>query len=345
MNRTDVTRQGLQHARPGREALTGAAGTGATTSRRRAGEQPMVPDAAFGSYYGKPIINRPVWQSPDIPGYLFAGGLAGAASLLGAGAAVTGRPVLARVAKLGALAAAGLGGVGLVHDLGRPSRFLNMLRVLKPTSPMSVGSWILSFYGAAATAAAGAELTGRFPRLGTAATFASAAAGPLLASYTAALVADTAVPAWHDGYREMPFVFVSSAATAAGGLGLLGAPLHENSPARRLAVVGAVGELVAAKLMERRMGLSAEPYHQGFAGTCRRAGEALTAVGLVAAVVGGRRHRLAAAVSGAALMAASAFTRWGIFHAGLQSADDPKYTVVPQRRRLQAAASAATPAG
>src|SRR3954452_4467255 len=96
---------------------------------RRRGEQPMVPDAEFRSYYGLPVINKPPWQAPDIPGYLFLGGLAGAASVLAAGADITGRPALARAAKVGAAGAISLGTLGLVHDLGRPGRFLNMLRV------------------------------------------------------------------------------------------------------------------------------------------------------------------------------------------------------------------------
>jgi hypothetical protein len=61
----------------------------------------MVPDARFSSYYGKPIVNAPVWGSPEIPGYLFLGGLAGASSLLGAGAQLTRRPSLERAAKGG----------------------------------------------------------------------------------------------------------------------------------------------------------------------------------------------------------------------------------------------------
>jgi Polysulphide reductase, NrfD len=74
------------------------------------------------------------------------GRLAGAASLLGAGAQATGRSALGRVSKTGAFSAGVLSLVGLVHDLGQPSRFLNMLRVFKVTSPMSVGSWILAGY-------------------------------------------------------------------------------------------------------------------------------------------------------------------------------------------------------
>jgi formate-dependent nitrite reductase membrane component NrfD len=293
----------------------------------------MVPKAEFQSYYGLPVLNGPVWHSPDIPGYLFLGGLAGASSVLAAGAHATGRRDLAQRSKLVAGAAIGLGSVALVHDLGRPSRFYNMLRVLKPTSPMSVGSWLLAGYAPAAGLAAAAGLLGRFRRIGGAATAAAAVLGPAVATYTAALLCDTAVPAWHDGYREMPFLFAASAATAAGGLGLITAPHDQASPARRLAVVGATVETLIELRMETELGMVAEPYHDGAAGRHLKTARALTIGGAVLALAG-RRSRPASAVAGAALAAGSAFTRFGVFEAGRQSAADPKYTVEPQRKRL-----------
>jgi formate-dependent nitrite reductase membrane component NrfD len=327
MSTSDVTGQGGRgglgaEARPGREGRR----------RGRRGEREMVPPAEFTSYYGKPVINSPVWHSPDIPGYFFLGGLAGASSVLGAGAQATGRPALARAAKAGALGAISLSLVGLVHDLGRPTRFLNMLRVVKVTSPMSVGSWILAGYVPAAGVAAAAALTGRVPRLGTAATAAAALAGPAVAAYTAVLVSDTAVPAWHDGHRELPFVFTGSAAMAAGGLGLLAAPAGQNAPARNLALLGAGAEAVAFELMTRRMGMVAEPYSAGRASAYLRTSQVLSAIGATGALLG-RRSRTVSALAGAALLGASAATRWTVFHAGLASAADPKYTVVPQRLR------------
>jgi len=179
----------------------------------------MVPEARFSSYYGRPVIKEPVWQAPDVAGYLFFGGLAGASSVLAAGALLSGHRDLARVAKVGALGAISLSAAALVHDLGRPARFANMLRVFKPSSPMSVGSWLLTGYGPVAGAAAVSELTGILPGAGTAATLGAGLLGPAIATYTAALICDTAVPAWHAGYREMPYVFAGSAASAAGGLG------------------------------------------------------------------------------------------------------------------------------
>jgi len=343
VSEAEVTKEGLRGVRPGREATPGTAITpgtqdgrrrrGRVSRPRRRGEQPMVPPAEFASYYGKPILNAPVWRSPEIPGYLFLGGLAGGSSLLAAGAQLTGRPALARATKAGAAGAIGLGLAGLVADLGRPGRLVNMLRVFKPTSPMSVGSWLLAGYAPAAGAAAACAVTGHLPRAGTAATAAAAMLAPGLATYTAALITDTAVPAWHEGHLEMPFVFAGSAAMAAGGFGLLAAPLGESQPARCLALFGVGTEAIAFERMTRRAGLVAEPYRSGRGGGYIRAGQALSVLGVAGALLG-RRSRAISALSGASLLAASAATRWGIFHAGLDSARDPKYTVVPQRDRL-----------
>lgn len=336
MSESDVTPEGVRGARPGREALIGKA-TGRRRRRRGRGEQPVVPEAEFSSYYGMPVLNKPTWKALDIAGYLFLGGLAGSSSALAAGAQATGRPALARVAKAGAVGAISLSMVALVHDLGRPARFLNMLRVVKPTSPMSVGSWLLTAYGPLAGAAALTEFSGRFRRAGAAATAGAALLGPAVASYTAVLVSDTAVPSWHEGYRQLPFTFVGSAASAAGGLGMLAAPVEQAGPARRAAAFGAALELGATQVMKRRMGLAAEPFEHGKAGVLMRASEALTAAGAVAGLLAGHRSRRLAAASGAALLAGSAALRFGVFHAGVASAEDPKYTVVPQRERLRRA--------
>ncbi len=307
--------------------------------RHRRAEQVMVPPAEFDSYYGKPVINAPVWKSPQVPGYLFLGGLAGASSLIGAGAQVTGRPALARAAKAGAFGAGCVSVGALVHDLGRPARFLNMLRVFKVTSPLSIGSWLLSAYVPAAGVAAFSAATGRMSRIGAAATAGAALLGPGVAVYTAALISDTAVPAWHEGYPELPFVFAGSAATAAGGLGLLAAPAGQSDPARYLAIFGIAAELAASSRLKRRIGMVAEPYRSGRGGAYLRAGQVLSVAGAAGSMLA-RRSRLAGAASGATLLAASVVTRWGIFHAGMDSAADPKYTIVPQRERLRARAGA-----
>ena len=218
-----------------------------------------------------------------------------------------------------------------------------MLRVFKPTSPMSVGVWILFAYAPLNVASSASELTGIAPRTGRAAGAGAGLLGPAVASYTAALIADTAVPAWHEGHRELPFLFVGSAASAGAGFGLLAAPLTENAPARRLAVLGAAAELLAEQLLERRLGMVAETMRTGTAGKRLKAAKALSFAGALGAATLARRNRLAAALSGGALLAASALTRFGIFAAGMASARDPKYTVEPQRARLAGSGASGPP--
>ncbi|MEZ7005241.1 NrfD/PsrC family molybdoenzyme membrane anchor subunit [Streptomyces sp. AD55] len=322
----------------GRDALTGTY-AGRRRRRRGRGERAMVPEAEFSSYYGRAILHKPTWKAVDIAGYLFLGGLAGASSLLAAGGEATGRPALARTAKLGAAGAISLSLAALVHDLGRPARFVNMLRVFKPTSPMNLGSWLLAGYAPLTMVAAATDVAGRHRLIGTAATASAAVLAPAVATYTAVLISDTAVPAWHDGHREMPFVFAGSAACAGAGLALAGAPVAQTGPARRAALLGAALEVGAFEVMRRRMGLAAETLGTGRAGRLLRAAELLTAGGAVLAAGAGGRG--AATVAGAALLAGSAALRFGVFHAGVASAEDPRYTVIPQRLRLGARAAGA----
>jgi hypothetical protein len=311
-------------------------------SPRRGGEQLMVPRAEFSSYYGRPIVKRPVWQRRDIAGYLFTGGLAAGSAVVAAGADLTDRSALRRVARLTGLAATAVSGAALVHDLGVPSRFHHMLRVAKPTSPMSVGSWLLTAFAAPMGVAALAEVPGVVPspvrwfveRLARPSGLAAAAVAPGVATYTAVLLSDTAVPSWHAAYPELPFVFAGSALSASAGAALLGAPVSETGPVRRLAVLGAALELAASQRVDRRLGLEGEPYREGKAGSQLKVAKALTAAGAVGAALGAGRSRTVAAASGAALVAASVLTRFAIFDAGVASTEDPKYVVVPQRERM-----------
>jgi formate-dependent nitrite reductase membrane component NrfD len=157
---------------------------------------------------------------------------------------------------------------------------------------------------------------------------------PPVAAYTAVLLSDTATPSWHDAYRELPFAFTASATAASGGLGMIGSPVAQNLPARRMALGGAIVKLAMERQMERSMGLTAEPLHHGKAGNLMKASTALIIGGAAGTLLAGR-SRTVAVLSGAALMAGSACARFGIFEAGQASARDPRYTVVPQRERIQ----------
>lgn len=305
------------------------------------------------TYYGQPVVKEPAWTW-EVPWYLFAGGMAGAASLLAAGAAVRGRPRLGRAARLVAGAGAVASPALLVADLGRPARFLNMLRVFKPTSAMSMGSWLLAAYAPAATGAAVLEAAGRLPRLRGLLGAAAGALGAPMATYTGVLVADSSVPVWHEARRELPALFGASAAAAGGAATLLAAGRGEAGPARTLALGGAAAELAASRVMHRRLGDLAEVYEQGVAGRLERAAQVATAAGGLALAAaglppgrlasrgrgrggGGRGHaafwwRDGLAGAGAVgLLAGSALLRWAVFKAGFASARDPVQTVGPQR--------------
>ncbi|MGZ4595806.1 MAG: NrfD/PsrC family molybdoenzyme membrane anchor subunit [Actinomycetes bacterium] len=304
----------------------------------------MVPRASFESYYGRPILKQPVWED-DIAYYFFLGGLSAGAALLGAGADLTGRPGLRRGTRVGAFGALGLGTVFLIRDLGRPERFLYMLRVFKPTSPMSVGTWVLSAYGPAIGTAALSELQPAWLRrswpgrvvdaLARPAGLSAAALAPAVASYTAVLLSQTAVPAWNESHEELPFIFTASAAASAGGLGMIVAPTAQAAPARRMALYGAAVELLAKRRLESRVGIVDEVFHTGAAGTQLRWASRLTAVGAIGAALLARRSRVAAVASGAALLAGGFFERLGLLNAGRQSTADPRYVVEPQRARMQ----------
>lgn len=289
---------------------------------------PVVPRAEPRSYYGRPILKAPVWTW-EVPTYFFAGGLAGAAAPLALGARAAGNVPLARRAALLSLAGAGVSPALLISDLGRPERFYRMLRVFKPTSPMSVGTWVLSAFGTATGLASGWQLLGvPGPRVGVPAAVVAALTGPVISTYTAVLIAQTSVPVWHDARRTLPWVFAGSSLASAGGAVASLTPREHAGAAYALAVAGAALELGADAVMTRSLDAriaasyeypSVKPLHRG-AQACAVAG------GLLAA----RRSRAA----GLLLCAGSALTRLAVFRAGTASAADPVQTVGPQRERV-----------
>jgi formate-dependent nitrite reductase membrane component NrfD len=287
----------------------------------------MVPRAEFRSYYGRPVLKRPTWKVPDVPGYLFLGGTAGASAAMAAVAELTGRRELAGAGRWVAAASTAAGVAALVHDLGRPERFTHMLRVLKPTSPLSVGSWILAPFSALATASAASQATGRLPRLGRLAALGSGVLGPAMCTYTAVLLSDTAVPAWHEAYPELPYLFAGSSGYAAA----------DHGPPTRMGLLGTVMEIAAMHRIERRLGLVGEPYVTGRPGRLLTLAKALAGAGAVLSVLPDRRSVPVPVpvLAGGAYLAAGLCTRFGIFAAGIASAEDPAYVVTPQRQRLE----------
>jgi hypothetical protein len=210
-----------------------------------------------------------------------------------------------------------------------------MLRVFKPTSPMSVGSWLLSAAGGAIGVATVNATTGALSGPARVAKPAAALLGLPVSTYTAALVSNTAVPVWHEARRTLPFLFAGGAAAAAGAAAVLATPPEYARPARRLALAGAVGELAAARAMEQSLGEIGEPYRKGLSGKLSRLAGALTLAGAGLMAARARQSRSAAIAASATLTAGVIAERWAVFRAGFASAADPKYTVGPQRARLE----------
>jgi len=293
------------------------------------------------SYYGRPVIKEPTWTW-EIPTYLFTGGLAGASAVLSTTAKLTGHERLAKTSLYVGAAADLVSPALLVSDLGRPERFHHMLRVVKVTSPMNVGSWVLLVSGGASNTAAVLELLGWLKPVKLLAEGVSTLAGPLLATYTGVLVADTAVPVWHEGRRELPWIFAASAAASAGAAACVFLPPDEAGPARRTAVAGVAVEGALMQLMELRLGETGEVYHQGASGKLCWAAKGLAGTGAALLALRGRKTRTAAVVGGALVCAGEMCLRWAVYKAGFQSARDPKYTVGPQRRRADSRGTKAT---
>ncbi len=185
-------------------------------------------------YYGQPVVKPPVWTW-QVPLYFFFGGMAGMSAVIASGAIIFHHVDLARWAMwVAAIGGAVLSPILLIMDLGRPHLFLNMLRVFKHRSAMSMGAWILSAFGACVVPGLIAlELHAHqiFPGtldqlLRVAAAifiFGSAIFGTLLATYTGVLIGVTAIPAWFLHRTLLPIHFgTAGLGSAAALLELLG---------------------------------------------------------------------------------------------------------------------------
>jgi formate-dependent nitrite reductase membrane component NrfD len=286
------------------------------------------------SYYNRPVIKPPVWIAA-VPTYFFVGGVAGAAMTMGMAVQLFGGPALYGFARrchwTGAIGGS-LGSALLIMDLGRKERFLNMLRVFRPTSPMSVGSWVLAM-------ATPCSLTSALfaNPLGEAASIGAGILGLPLAIYTAVLMSNSAVPIWLASRRSLPFLFcASSISSMASVFDLMALRDREQAIIRRFGTVGRAADLIASAVVERdasevpRVGL---PLRGNVAGTIWNAARILTGASLVISLLPGK-SRGKRALSGVLGILGGACVRFAIFEAGKASALDPHATF-QQQSRLQ----------
>jgi hypothetical protein len=232
-------------------------------------------------YYQIPLLKEPAWTW-EIPLYFFVGGAAGAAAVIGAIADYTGADrELVRHARWIAAAGSVISPALLISDLGRPERFLSMLRVFKPQSAMSMGVWTLvGFSTGAATAAFAGYLRDRYGPalplriLENAGQAASLAFGLPFSNYTGVLIGATVIPAWNRNAGSLPLHFGASGLGAAVGLlELLGH--HKSRALQALGLGAAIFETWEGSLIESRGHEYLDPLKHGPSGWITRTGGAL----------------------------------------------------------------------
>jgi formate-dependent nitrite reductase membrane component NrfD len=288
------------------------------------------------TYYDRPVLKSPVWIW-SVPLYFFVGGVAGAAMTLGLAVQLLGGRRLRKFSETchwtGAIGG-GIGSVLLISDLGRKARFLAMLRVFRPSSPMSVGSWVLAL---ATPLSAGSALltTGRGPvrTAGLAAGVGAGVLGMPLATYTAVLLGNSAVAVWMATRKSLPLLFgASSAAGLASVFDLMPLATPERAVVRNFGIAGRLADILVSHAVESdacanpRVGL---PLSRGVSGALWKSAKILTAVSLALSLIPGKsdtRRRMA----GVCGVFGSVALRFAIFHAGKASALDPRATFSQQ---------------
>jgi len=298
------------------------------------------------AYHDVPILQRPPWGH-WIAEYFFFGGISSGAFAIGTVAALAGerRRDIAHAAYLISFATVLPCPVCLIADLGRPARFMHMLRIFKPSSPMNLGAWTLVAHSGFVTLAAAASLArmGRLPL-----------AGPLLrpvplaligapglpfaltlGGYTGVLLGTTSIPVWYTSPLLGALFMASSLSTGVAATALVGAAVGavDEGHYDALAPLGLglnVAEIAILGGYLATSGSAARPLLRGSHGVqiAVAAGALLGAAACeVAAMLLPRQRRLLGAVGGAATLTAGALIRWSVVYAGHRSADDREGTL------------------
>ncbi len=288
------------------------------------------------TYYERPMLKASVWK-PYIPTYFYVGGAAGASLVLGAAAQMHGSRELDRLVRrchwigiIGSTIGAGL----LTLDLGRPERFIFMLRVFRPTSPMNLGSWVIAGAPVAAITAGLFARRGPFEWLGEIAGYASGVFGLALATYTGVLLSNTAVPVWQASRRVLPVLFGASGVAASASLFDL---MFEDPAAARITrtfgIAGRTAELASSFVMERQASRVPEvgkPLKHGLSGFMWKTAAVLTGASLVTALLP-NQNRKKRVISGVLGTAGSLLLRFAVEQAGKASTGNPRAAFHQQR--------------
>jgi formate-dependent nitrite reductase membrane component NrfD len=291
-----------------------------------------------------PIVKPPVWTW-EVPLYFWVGGVASGAGFVALACDIAGDARSAAIARRVALGTVAPAPLLLIADLGRPERFLNMLRVFKPRSPMSMGAWCLVTFSSSAAAAVGADLLGR-PRLARGLGGLTAIIGGYLGSYTGVLLACTSVPLWSRSRALLGPIFVSTATAtgaAATRLTLVARGLPDGHPTRTalgwVETASILTELSLSAINERHVGPAADALTSGRAGRTYRLAQALVVLGLATRLMPSvSRPRIRDLASVGYLAGGLAF-RFAWVQAGRASAADDDAAAAMGRERLGEARS------
>jgi formate-dependent nitrite reductase membrane component NrfD len=287
------------------------------------------------------FIHPPSWGW-EVATYFWFGGMASGSAFVSLACDVAGDHRSAAIARKVALGAVAPAPVLLIADLGRPERFLNMTRILKPRSPMNTGAWCLLAFSGSGGLAVGCDLLGR-PRIARGLGALTALLGSYLGSYTGVLLACSAVPLWSRSRMILGPAFVATASAtgaAATRLVLVASGLPHGHPTRRalgtIETASMLAELSISALGERRLGDAARALDRGRPGVYFRTAKTLVAAGLalrlVARRTGSREHELASIM----YLAAGLLFRFTWVYAGRASAsDDEVVAAVARERRSQ----------
>src|SRR5216110_1454286 len=286
-------------------------------------------------YYGQPVVKPPVWTW-EIPIYFFIGGLSGMSAVIASAAVLFHLVDLARTAMWLAAAGAVLSPILLIMDLGRPHLFLNMLRVFKPQSAMSMGAWILIGFGACVVPGLIAlelhalhTFTGamdQFVRIAAGLlVFGSAFFGMLLATYTGVLIGATAIPAWFLHRVLLPIHFgIAGLGSAAALLELLG---HRIAPLNAIGFYAATVETVLLIWLSfDKHGAADRALRESGSGLQIRCGEILS--GPLALIL---RVANLVPLAGISFLLGAFVSRFAWIAAGKVSASDPEAVFASQR--------------
>jgi protein NrfD len=292
------------------------------------------------TYYGRNQVKHAPFNNWVVGGYIFLAGLSGGTQILSTLADLTRGRAAAPTVRRGrylAMLAPTIGSAMLVWDLHTPARFYNMFRIFRGTSPMSIGTYVLTAFTGFAGLTAAAQFmadrsdgaAGRVARRAAGvAQVPAAIAGAGLATYTAALLSATSTPLWAAAPKSLAARYASASLAAAAGALVFGREDRTSRAMQRIALAALGVELAAGVTLHRAFkdrGVSAAL--DSPAGRVEKGVTVLGTVlpmGLLGASLLSRRLPSLASVASVAVLAGSAALRIATMAAGNESALRPE---------------------